>query len=417
MNCSPGIEISIDTDDASYLKKMAGFYEQFARGNSDNKELLSDAAKSWRRVANINYLIGEHANAISSYEKAVSCYSEILDQKPESVDALLDLVATRSEMSNAVRVGSRRMLERNSKPLMLIKSNIDLNDNHSHRDDRRVRFALAETLSSLASAEVVRLATESVFDWDQLVEESPKQKPQKKLRSYDQKVKQSVERAVKIAQELVELEPENLEYKVLLGKSKCSLGALEANFGNKSVAKESLQFAVTQFQDLAKQFPDDTDYQYQSAIAMLLIPADLEDANAKSIKKNIESVQKAADSLVSRSPNPAYQQLKIVSRLKMAEWLIGNDQPKLAVEQLLNAADLLKASDLDGQAWRSMRNSIGFSFRRIAKGLPPEQRRDIFQGVRGKLNVRPQNLQKLKGRGVDYRGRPQRRNNQRGNVR
>ena len=48
-----GIEISIDESDANYLRRMADFYERFARQNDDDRSLLDSAAKGWRRVANI----------------------------------------------------------------------------------------------------------------------------------------------------------------------------------------------------------------------------------------------------------------------------------------------------------------------------------------------------------------------------
>ena len=85
-----GIEISIDQRDAGYLSKMADFYERFARQNEDNKELLEEAAKGWRRVANINFLIGDYETAIESYDKAVSFYREIQQLNPDSNQALIN---------------------------------------------------------------------------------------------------------------------------------------------------------------------------------------------------------------------------------------------------------------------------------------------------------------------------------------
>jgi serine/threonine protein kinase len=379
-----GIEISIDEDDASYLKKMANFYERFARENSDNKRLLENAAKGWRRVANINFLIGDYDAAITSYEKAVSGSTEILQQNPESIDALFNLVSTRSEMSNAVRRKDWSW-QRNRKPINLIQENLKVIEKHTHRNDPQVQFALAQTLTALASAEVCRLAAESVVDIDQMAD-GPRQRadsrrPPKstKPRHYDAQVKRYVERAVKISNELTMLDPENLEYRLLLGKSQCSLGALEDNFGQTNSAVESLNSAAKIFRSLAEQHPGNTDYQYQIAVTLLLMPTNNPDSISQ---KQVEEVKRIADSLVQKSPNPEYVQLKIVSRLKMVDYLLSEDQTRNAGEQLREAGAILKACDLKGPAKSSMVRAFMQTTHKLAWSLPRDLRREYLMGIR-----------------------------------
>ncbi|QEG24432.1 serine/threonine-protein kinase [Mariniblastus fucicola] len=375
-----GIEISIDEGDAVYLKKMADFYERFARQNADNKDLLSNAAKGWRRVANINFLIGDDEAAITSYEKAVSCCLEILEQNPDSTEALLSLVSTRSEMSNAVR-RSRQYVKRYSQPLSLIKENLKVIEQHADRDQPQVRFALAETLTALASAEVTRLAAENVVDLDRLDDDRrPQSKKPPKL--YDEQAKRYVERAVKIADELIQSDSDNIEYRLLLGKSHCSLGALEGNFGEVDAAAESLNKAASLFRSLAEQHPESPDYQYQLAVTLILMPT--ENANAIS-RSQILEVQKIANSLVQRVPNPEYIQLKIVSRLKMADFHLASNKPRAAIVDLQEAADLLNSSDLKGPAMSSMIRAIFQTVHGIGRSLPPNQRREFYNGIRAKL--------------------------------
>ncbi len=379
-----GIEISIDASDASYLKKMANFYERFARENSDNKRLLANAARGWRRVANINFLIGDYDAAIVSYEKAVSCCIEILEQNPESIEALFNLVSTRSEMSNAVRRNDWSW-QRNRKPMTLIQENLKVIESHAHRNDPQVQFALAQTLTALASAEVCRLAAESVVDIDE-IGNGPRQRAEtrrppksKRPRHYEAQVKRYVERAVKIANELTILDPDNLEYRLLLGKSQCSLGALEDNFGETNNAIESLNSAATLFRSLAKQHPDNTDYQYQVAVTLLLMPTN----NLDSIsQQQVEEVKRIADSLVQKSPNPEYVQLKIVSRLKMVDYLLSENQIREAGDELREAGTILKACDLRGPAKSSMVRALMQTSHKLARSLPKELRREYLMSVR-----------------------------------
>ena len=378
-----GIEISIDEADAGYLKKMANFYERFARQNSDDANLLSNAAKGWRRVANINFLIGDDDAAVSSYEKSIAGYMEILEQQPDSIEALLNLVSTRSEMSNAVRRNRKKWERQNLKPVFLIRKNLEVIENHAHREDPQVRFAMAETLNAIASAEVVRLAAENVIDLDRLGEDKRRPANQTKPEQYDRQAKRYVKRALTIANELVDTNPDNDQYRLLLGKSHSSLGALERSFGETELAVESLKKAVELFESLVVKHPDNRGYQYQSAVTLMLMPIE---SSAGISQTQIEKAKQVADTLTQTSPNPEYVQLKVVTRLKMADYHLGQKQPMKAMAELKDAGLLLKESGLDGPAMHSMLRAIAQTVRGIARTLPPKQRRDFVDSIRSTLS-------------------------------
>lgn len=377
-----GIEISIDEGDAGYLRKMADFYERFARQNADNKDLLINAAKGWRRVANINFLIGDDDAAVKSYEKSIAGYVEILDQQPESIEALLNLVSTRSEMSNAVRRNRSKWERQNLKPVFLIRNNLDVIENHVHRDDPKVRFAMAETLTAIASAEVVRLAAENIVDLDRLSDERRRPPGQANAQQYDRQAKRYVERALKIANDLVAADPDNDEYKLLLGRSHSSLGALERSFGETELAVESLKKAVALFESLAEKHPDNRGYQYQAAVTLMLMPMESSDALSK---KQIDNAKQVADSLAQTSPNSEYIQLRIVTRLKMADFHLERNQPETAIRELKEAGGILKEGELDGPALLSMVRAVSQTIRGIAQQLPNNQRREFVDSIRRNL--------------------------------
>ena len=379
-----GIEISIDAKDADYLKKVAGYYQDFAQKNRDNENLLGEAAKAWRRVANVNFLIGEYSDAIRSYENSIGSYLKILEQNPESIEALLDLVDTRSEMSNAVR--SEGWFNGARKPLSLINENIKEIESHPKFKLAEVQFALARTLSASASAEVCRLAAEMEIDWDQIDRQNRKpgrgydadRRKKKGRASYDAKVKSNVERAVLIAQGLVDEDQTNQKYQTLLAKSHCSLGALLASAGQADEAKKSLVFAVDQFRHLSRQSPQDADLQYQLAIALLLIPASEHSATLE----DLQQAQKIASSLSARNPNPAYRQLQIVSHLKLSDWYQVNSEPGEAIDQLTKAADLVLGSNLKGMALMSMVKTIWLSSRQIHQDLSSAQQSEFHESMK-----------------------------------
>ena len=376
-----GIEISVDAADAGYLKKMADFYERFARQNADNENLLGNAAKGWRRVANINFLIGDDEAAVASYEKAVSCCKEILQQNPESDESLINLVATRSELSNAVRRNSKYG-ERFTKPLSLIKENLDAIDKHAHQDDPQIRFAKAETLTALASAEVCRLAADNVIDFDRPNDERRRSKFKQAPKIYDKQAKQNVAEAVKIADELIKSDPDNIEYRLLLGRSHCSLGALELNFGETQVAVDSLNKAAALFQALSKQYPQNSVYSYQAAVTLMLMPT--EDGAITEVQ--VREVQKTADELKKKSStNAEYTQLQIVSRLKLADLELSNNRPLDAMAELQDAAEQVKVSGLKGPAMSSMLRALWKTAMQISRSLPRNEGQAFTASVRSKL--------------------------------
>ncbi len=371
-----GIEISIDESDAGYLKKMADFYERFAEQNADNAKLQQDAAKGWRRVANINFLIGEDRAAVDSYEKAVEGYLKLLANDPESIEALINLVSTRSEMSNAVRRNTGEIFGMPSmKPGFLINENLKAIDQHAHKDDPEVLFVKAESLTALASAEVSKLASENVVDFDPPANERRPAPKQPKPRLYDKHVKRSVEQAVQIASQLLQSDPENIDYRLLLARGHSSLGALELNFGDKMIAAASLGEAYELFNSLSKQHPENLNYRYQSALTLVLMPTDTGNPDAE---EQIREVVKTADSLTEKTPRAEHTQLQIISRLKLADVLVETGSADKALEEFKDAVLFFKASNLEGAAKHSMARSFFKSVAKIRPVLSMNARREFM---------------------------------------
>ena len=428
-----GIEISIDSNDADYLKKMAGYYQEFARKNEGNERLVEEAARSLRRVANVNFLIGETAEAMKFYNKSVKEYQRLLERNPDSVEILLDLVETRSEMSNAFRRVRRR-----GAYSMLLDESIEAIEKHPSANSDRLQYALAKTLSASASAEVVHLAAEMEIDPDQQlpfsqrpprghrgrmrsggriwsrqfqekfekrkkqVEENfknrakhEKERQKREKESYDRQLKANVERAIEIALRLISDDKKNRQYKVLLAKCHCSLGALFASSGDAEAAEKSLRLATDQFQRLSKQSPDDLDLQYQLAISLLLLPSN---PDSRDSFRELGKIQQIAESLMSRNPNPAYQQLKVLSHLRLSDWYLDNGDSQAAKAQLFVAVDTVLESNLRSNSYllrtiRANASSIGIS---------PSEREEIYSKFRKKYGGDGRFENRSNGR----RGRP-----------
>jgi serine/threonine protein kinase len=77
-----GIETTVSPEDARYLEDMLVFLEKFARENSGNAKLAAEAAKSYRRVANIYHLLGKFESARDAYQKSVALYESLNADQP-----------------------------------------------------------------------------------------------------------------------------------------------------------------------------------------------------------------------------------------------------------------------------------------------------------------------------------------------
>ena len=178
------------------------------------------------------------------------------------------------------------------------------------------------------------------------------------------------------------MDPANTDYRLLLGKSRSSLGAFELNFGEKELAVESLGKAFDLFESLSKQHPENPNYQYHAALTLMLMPTN----HADSITENqIVEVQQTANSLMEKSPRAEYVQLQIVSRLKLADFLLDQSKPQEAIVELKEAAKLYFVSDLKGAAEKSMMRAIGKTVGNVRQALPMPERREFMRFVEQNL--------------------------------
>lgn len=353
-----GIETTVSSDDAEFLKKMMGFYEQFAKQNSENKSLLVESARAFRRIANINYLIGESDDAIEAYQKALEYYEPVLAEKPKSKSALLNVVNTRAELSAALR---RKGLFNSAQ--REVTENIQSIEAHPRLYDPDVQLALARSLTSAGSAYVDYVALENVSDLSEFLETETenaiakggkREPPGNESRSADlrerlrlrerfqvqevERLLKDAERAIEIGRVLATTNPDDQEYRSLLGKAYCSLAALQIRM-KKTEAKDTLEKAKKQFSELGKEYPDNLKYKYSLAVTYLLQPNDDYDLAAR---RQTARIIEIADNLVEKSPNPEYKQLRILAHVKLAGQYLAAKRLDDAIEEQRNATTNLR---------------------------------------------------------------------------
>ena len=324
-----GIETTVSAKDAELLKEMASYFERFVEQNSETESLIAESARVYRRIANINFLIGETESAIDSYEKSLALYEPMLDAEPESTEALLNVVNTRSELSAA----NRRRGEFNLSWLE-IQKNVKAISAHPNRDSTEVKLAKARSLVSAGST-VVNIATSASLS-------NPDPNRPQRPRGGDRRYTRGVDQAIDIGKELLATDPDDPQFRKLLGKGYSNLAAVHVTGGDWRRAEDSLQKAIEQFQSLKNEYPKNLEYKYLLAITYLLYPTE---KITDETKQKISEISNIANELMEKSPSLDYKQLKVLAHLKMANYLVANGDNDGASKEMAEGVEFFRQLD------------------------------------------------------------------------
>jgi serine/threonine protein kinase len=362
-----GIETAVNADDAAFLKQMMSFYQKFTEQNSENQSLLVESAKAFRRIANINYLIGETNSAVEASRKALEYYETVLKKSPYSETALLNVVNTRSELAAAIRRNGNVQ-----EAHIESKKNIFAIESHPRFNSPLVQLALARSLISPGSGYVDRAALENASNLGELSADFDRPPPSENRRpmrrglskSLDQQFLLDANRAIEIGKQLCEQDADNVDFQMLLGKSYSSLAAMQLRTDDPS-AIESLNLATEQFNSLSQKQPENLKYKYMLAVTYLLYPTEKVDEDTKS---EILKIAAIADKLAEQSPNPEYKQLRILAHGKLSGLQLASGNLERAIKDHKQATVYLKELDqqVEGnQGFLYVKNLLHRNFRII----------------------------------------------------
>lgn len=372
-----GIETAVSADDAEFLKQMMVYYEQIAEQNSGNEKLIFESARAFRRIANINYLVGETRSAIEAYRNALEFYEPMLTDSPESVSALLYVVNTRGELAAALRRNGQFDDARDE-----VKKNIETIEAHPNSNLPEVQLALAQSLTSAGSWYVDLAAVENTSDLFELTETSEarpanRDRYARRRQWVDRHAKEFLKdtlRSIDIGKQLLIEDPENPDYQMLLGKTYSCLAALQLRAEHPD-AVGNLKEALKQFAALGEAYPENLKYQYLLAVTFLMYP--VEEANKES-KQQVDNIINMSNELVEKSPNPDYKQLGILAYAKLAGLHLSSNDLNKAVEDQKRAANLLIELDRqvgNRQEFFLLRNLLAKNYRAIISAYEQDDNR------------------------------------------
>ncbi len=152
------VETTVTSRDAEFLESMLVFYRRFAEQNADNEGLRDEAARAYRRVANIYHLIGDYEKAVDAYQQAARAYKRLVAQDPESIERVIHLARTRTELASAlIRSGATPGQSHNEH----VRALNDLR-NHAAASTTAIRLEGARTLISMTAMTPIEITPDTL---------------------------------------------------------------------------------------------------------------------------------------------------------------------------------------------------------------------------------------------------------------
>ena len=310
-----GIESTITKEDAQFVEKMLGYYQRLAIDNEHSREVRTQSATASRLVANVYRLIGQRDRALESYREAVQEFDLLLQERRDSISAVLPLVATRNEMASLLSLtGNWR---EGLKLTFASKEDLERHPHFRHPDkNSELRLLWVRTINQLTSFQtkifslqpskhgVKSAADDSGFDLAK-AQLDGEFVPAPLTRMMAQ-IEELCQEAIAEIDQLKAADPNNQRVAVARAESYCNL-ALHQSRANDSRSSKTLKVAIAELESLRVESPDNPQYQYLLALTKAIASKDQSQTRAFA---SLKSAKTLIEDLASRFPKMlTYRQL------------------------------------------------------------------------------------------------------------
>ena len=334
-----GIEKAITKEDAAFIEKLLAFYQRLAVDNDHNRDFRTQSATAYRRIANVYRLVGENEKSNEAYQSALEIFNELLAEEPQSLEALLNVVATRNEWASLI-VARGQWLE----AMTAVVESRDQLENYWAPEELKIKIQMVKTLNQLTAGSVSVMfgppEPERHRNWDGSVPIDPpkygRRHPPNLIDMVAQILSES-SRAVGIADELKEQYPDDVEIRVIRAESLCYRALFERGKGGDTT--ELLSAAMDELEGLQQNTPDQPRYQYLLAMTRAIASRDEDPEESRAL---LQEAQTTLQDLVSRFGRIlSYRQLYAAVSIELAGLQISNEELADAKDNLVRAGDLL----------------------------------------------------------------------------
>ena len=439
-----GIETSITKQDAVFLEEFLSFYDKFANNNFDNKNLQSESARGFRRVANIYQLLGEFDRSFDAYKNSIELYNKVLVDSPESKESLIALVQTTNELSRAYRRDQNisEAITQNQNAIQLLK------DVPIEQLDNQLKLELAKTFNSIGFSLAINAVIYDSLEesrssqngnpefhrrpeghrppyWTELYLEKNRfrrppprkgQDPTKRpnanrpnsnrpkdgpgflprgpgrSRTHEANLrllrhsKENAGRAIAILDQLIAGEPDNADYRSARAECYCCLACSFVE-PNQTTALKMRSLAIEELKSLIAESPNQSNYRYRLAMAYSLSnPSD----STENRKLMLESSIKIANDLKTQFPkvlNYHYLFISVQNTLAVNFVSAGNlDEALTAFQNSKDTFESILKLNPDGSALRQTDLLFGMQLRSLVEAAEKNIDEKIARSAKGIRN-------------------------------
>ncbi|MHC5063650.1 MAG: tetratricopeptide repeat protein, partial [Planctomycetota bacterium] len=288
---------AVSEKDLDLLQRLLVFYDGFALENADNERLRLDRGRALRRVGDIHRWLGEFMAADQAYVGSLAVYA-LAQADGLPVDPI-ELAILHKDRGHALRDGgdAGAAREQFDQAIAILLAELET------EAKPRVQFELARVHNAIG----VLLATPEQAFLDLSAPEAPR-RGRPRARRFSQEVEEQHRRAMTLAEELLQADPDNPELAFLRARSKRFLA--QALFRRGEVEAASALLAETKLilEELAELFGEVPDYR-QELIESLIMVAALHPQTGQAQEKGREAVEAARDLATAYPESPRYSEL------------------------------------------------------------------------------------------------------------
>ncbi|MDX1927769.1 MAG: serine/threonine-protein kinase, partial [Pirellulaceae bacterium] len=146
---APHFESRLTTADTELLANLLNFYREFAKQNTEDRELQTRIARAYRRSGQIQQRLGEIDEAIASYDVALTMLVELVQSNPANTSGLLAIAQILNDRGVAAFANTEffpDIVEHHHRAAALLKSQPD-----TVTSMPEVRFEIARSLDLAGS--------------------------------------------------------------------------------------------------------------------------------------------------------------------------------------------------------------------------------------------------------------------------
>ncbi len=305
---------AVSPKDMALLESLLEFYDRFARENRDDQRWQHETALAFRRVADIQMLLGGFEEATAACRRAIGLFARLCEASPDRPEYLIGQAGAHNALGGILGKAGRvdEAFQESRRALELLDGNAPL-----VTASAQGRYELARTHEQLGLLEILNRVGP---DRDPAAEGSPAEGIE------------HTRRALALLEDLVAENPSNGDYRLTMARCYGHLWGA-SRFLRAAEGPEDLQRiashaekAIRLTEQLVEDFPDNPQYRSELAFAYAITSHGLPMPSERGrMQRMIGRLQKGVDMaqrLVETYPDvPQYRASLAACHVALANWL------------------------------------------------------------------------------------------------